>query len=138
MNTHIYIPVSLRLIQWTKEVVQNGTITEVPRQCYAHTTSQGRVMKIGNAELNTTTTLQVNGVDLTQRTAGLSYAKWYWEMNDDMYQSMLDLRLGKCYMKVSYDGTLDNINNEELVSQEEYDSLQEKPSIDDYLHAQVV
>ena len=134
----IYIPVSLRLIKWTKETSQDGNIVQTPKQCYAHTTSQGRVMKVGSVEMNTTTTMSINGVDLSQKNSGLSYAKWYWDMNEDMYDSMLELGFGTCYIKLDYSGNIDNVINETLVSQEEYDSLQIKPSFNDYMQAQAV
>ena len=134
----IFIPVSLRLIQWTKETVSDGKIVQTPKQCYAHTTSSGRVMDIAGSQVNTTTTIQVNDVDLTSRTSGLSYAKWYWDMDMNFYDSMLELGLGKCFMKVTYDDTLANITNEELITEEEYAGLQVKPSIDDYLQATAI
>ena len=119
----IFLPVSLRLIQWNKETVENGKVIKTPKQCYAHTTSQGRVMQVNGNDLNTTTTCKVNGVDMSQSSTGIDYAKWYWDMTVDMYNSLQQLGLGKCYMAITFNGTLANITNEELVSEADYDNL---------------
>ena len=134
----IYVPVSLKLIQWTKDIVKDGIATKEDRQCYAHTTSRGRVMNIHGNELNTTTSCSINGVDISSQARGLSYAKWYWDMNEDMFNSFNDLGLCQCYMKVTYDGDLSNVIDEQLVTVEEYDGIQDKPSYDDYLSVQAV
>tara|TARA_R100000808_G_scaffold23770_1_gene53214 strand:- start:672 stop:1106 length:435 start_codon:yes stop_codon:yes gene_type:complete len=119
----IFLPVSLRLIQWNKETVENGKVVQTPKQCYAHTTSQGRVMQVNGNDLNTTTTCKVNGVDMSQSSTGIDYAKWYWDMTVDMFNSLQQLGLGTCYMAITFNGTLANITNEELVSVADYDSL---------------
>ena len=134
----IYVPVSLRLIKWTKETTENGQLVQTPKQCYAHTTSQGRVMQVNGQDLNTTTTCILNNVDMTQSSTGIDYAKWYWDMTDDMFQSIQAIGLGKCYMRITFNGTLAYITNEELVSETDYASvLQSAPdsvvNADEYL-----
>ena len=135
---NIYVPVTLKLIQWTKDIVKDGIATKEDRQCYAHTTSRGRVMNIQGNELNTTTSCSINGVDISSQASGLSYAKWYWDMNEDMFNGFNDLGLGQCYIKVTYDGDLSNITDEQVLTTEQYESLQDKPSFDEYLQAQAV
>ena len=134
----VFIPVTLKLIQWKKDVIVEGIAKQEDRQCYAHTTSRGRVMNVAGNDLNTTTTIKIDNVDISPEYSGLSYAKWYWDMNEDMFNSFNDLGLCQCYMKVTYDGDLSNVIDEQLVTVEEYDGLQDKPSYDDYLSVQAV
>ena len=138
MQDYIYIPVSLRLIKWNKETVDNGSIVQTPKQCYAFTTSSGRAMDINGVQLNTTTTCSINGVDIGSKSTGLSYAKWLWDMTSDMYQALVDDGLGKCFIKVSYNGTLADIVEEEIVSTEEYNDLRQADifTVDNYLSLQ--
>ena len=137
MNEHIYIPVSLRLIKWNKETVENGTIVQTPKQCYAYTTSQGRDMNINGVSMNTTTTCSINGVDISSKSTGLSYAKWLWDMTSDMYSALIDEGLSKCFIKVTYNDTLSDIVDEEIISTDEYNAIQgNKQSVDDYLSLQ--
>ena len=138
MKQSIYIPVSLRLIKWEKETIVDNAIVKEPKSCYAHTTARGRVMNIAGADMNTTTTMKINGVDITSASSGLDYAKWYWDMNSDIYNEMLNLGFGNCYIKLTYQGTLDNVVDEELITTDDYQALQDKPSFDDYLQAQAV
>ena len=137
MNEKImYVLVNLKLIRWTKDIAKGGITTQEDRQCYAHTTSSGRVMSINGSELNTTTSVQINGVDISARATGLSYAKWYWDMDEGMFNDFKTLGLGQCYMKITYENDLSTITDEEVITVEEYEGLQDKPSYDDYLQAQ--
>ena len=135
MQEEIYLPVSLKLIQWNKKVAVDGEIKLEPKQCYAHTTSQGRKRNVLGTEINTTTTCKINDVDMTQKSAGIDYAKWYWDMNSDMFNALNQAGFGSCYIRVTYDGGLDNIINEELVSTEEFKGLQSPVTSDEYMQA---
>ena len=138
MNEYVYIPVSLRLIKWNKETVENGSIVQTPKQCYAFTTSSGRAMNINGVSMNTTTTCSINGVDINSKSTGLSYAKWLWDCTEDMYQALVDEGLSKCFIKVSYNDTLADIVEEEIVSTEEYNQVQvaDRFTVDNYLTLQ--
>ena len=130
----IYIPVSLRLITWTKEIVQNGVATNEDRRCWAFTTGRGHSVNVLGTDYNATSTYKVGGNDLNQATS-FEYAQWQWDFSDEIAKALLP-ELGKCYMQVEFIGDLTNVVSESPITIADYQALQtSKQSYDDVFGA---